>query len=229
MSHSMPQSLRIQQHESRLSPTQHLSLLASSKLGAGLLPPHTLVSQLPVRLEQVWSHSTLRSLSFQRQGSWLSSTPHLSLSASSKQAAGCLPLHSPHFSRSAPARWELFVPNPMSFDRQPLPERWWIMHPTQLFTSQQTRQDNHVTHSIIQGLSASSKQDGKRMSLTSLLSLLLHMLDPPTLPPFGKMEGYFTTLQFPSFKQQGMMSQMSNTPHLSVCQRKIGGYLPINI
>ena len=25
------------------------------------------------------------------------------------------------------------------------------------------------------------------------------------------------------------MSQMSNTPHLSVCQRKIGGYLPINI
>ena len=25
------------------------------------------------------------------------------------------------------------------------------------------------------------------------------------------------------------MSQMCNTPHLNVCQRKIGGYLPINI
>ena len=84
--------------------TLHLSLLASSKLGAGLLPPHTLVSQLPANRQQVVSHSTVHTLvaQLQQDGS-------------------------------------LFVINPMPFDRQPLRERWWIMRPTQLFTSQQTR------------------------------------------------------------------------------------------
>ena len=86
--------LSFQQDDRMLYPTPDLSRSASSKIRAGCLPLHTLVSQLPATLDQVVSHSTPLTLSFQQDedGTRLSPTSRLSLSASSNMKAGCPPL-----------------------------------------------------------------------------------------------------------------------------------------
>ena len=86
--------LSFQQDDRMLYPTPDLSRSASSKIRAGCLPLHTLVSQLPATFGSgcLPFHTFDSQFQQDEDGTRLSPTLRLSLSASSNMKAGCPPL-----------------------------------------------------------------------------------------------------------------------------------------